>query len=140
MSDLKREARDALENAREKAGNIFENIKDKAVEWKDKAAPTVENLKDRAVEWKDKAAPAVENLKDKAVDAVKQGAGRVRDRASSDVKNDFFNDLDAEARQQKAGAQQEAEAMQRRLEALLRGEADAAPDAEEPDEDATREE
>ena len=122
MSDLKREARDALENAREKAGNIFENIKDKAVEWKDKAVP------------------AVENLKDKAVDAVKQGAGRVRDRASSDVKNDFFNDLDAEARQQKAGAQQEAEAMQRRLEALLRGEADAAPDAEEPDEDATREE
>ncbi len=140
MSDLKREARDALENAREKAGNIFENIKDKAVEWKDKAAPAVENLKDKAVEWKDKAVPAVENLKDKAVDAVKQGAGRVRDRASSDVKNDFFNDLDAEARQQKAGAQQEAEAMQRRLEALLRGEADAAPDAEEPDEDATREE
>ena len=139
MSDLKREARDALENAREKAGSIFENIKDKAVEWKDKAAPAVENLKDRAVEWKDKAAPAVENLKDKAVEAVKQGAGRVCDRASSDVKNDFFNDLDAEARQQKAGAQQEAEAMQRRLEALLRGEADAAPDAEEPDEDATRE-
>ena len=140
MSDLKREAHDALENAREKAGNIFENIKDKAVEWKGKATPAVENLKDRAVEWKDKAVPAVENLKDKAVDAVKQGAGRVRDRASSDVKNDFFNDLDAEARQQKAGAQQEAEAMQRRLEALLRGEADAAPDAEEPDEDATREE
>ena len=140
MNDLKREARDALENAREKAGNIFENIKDKAVEWKGKATPAVENLKDKAVEWKDKAVPAVENLKDKAVDAVKQGAGRVRDRASSDVKNDFFNDLDAEARQQKAGAQQEAEAMQRRLEALLRGEADAAPDAEEPDEDATREE
>lgn len=139
MSDLKNEARDALENAKEKAGNVFESLKDKAAEWKDKAAPAVESLKDKAVEWKDKAAPAVENLKDKAaeaVESVKRGRSRA---AASDVKNELFDGLEAQALQQQRSAQQEAEDMQRRLEALMRGEPAGAPDAEEPDADETRE-
>ena len=152
MSDLKNEARDALENAKEKAGNVFESLKDKAVEWKDKAAPAVESLKDKAVEWKDKAAPAVESLKDKAVEwkdkaapaveslkdkaagaveSVKRGRSRT---AAGDVKNELFDGLE-----QQRSAQQEAEDMQRRLEALMRGEPAGAPDAEEPDADETRE-
>ena len=157
MSDLKNEARDALENAKEKAGNVFESLKDKAVEWKDKAAPAVESLKDKAVEWKDKAAPAVESLKDKAVEwkdkaapaveslkdkaagaveSVKRGRSRT---AAGDVKNELFDGLEAQALQQQRSAQQEAEDMQRRLEALMRGEPASAPDAEEPDADETRE-
>ena len=139
MSDLKNEARDALENAKEKAGNVFESLKDKAVEWKDKAAPAVESLKDKAVEWKDKAAPAVENLKDKAagaVESVKRGRSRT---AAGDVKNELFDGLEAQALQQQRSAQQEAEDMQRRLEALMRGEPVGASDAEEPDADETRE-
>ena len=139
MSDLKNEARDALENAKEKAGNVFESLKDKAVEWKDKAAPAVESLKDKAAEWKDKAAPAVESLKDKAagaVESVKRGRSRT---AAGDVKNELFDDLEAQALQQQRSAQQEAEDMQRRLEALMRGEPASAPDAEEPDADETRE-
>ena len=139
MSDLKNEARDALENAKEKAGNVFESLKDKAVEWKDKAAPAVESLKDKAVEWKDKAAPAVESLKDKAagaVESVKRGRSRA---AAGDVKNELFDDLEAQALQQQRSAQQDAEDMQRRLEALMRGEPAGSPDAEEPDADETRE-
>ena len=139
MSDLKNEARDALENAKEKAGNVFESLKDKATEWKDKAAPTVESLKDKATEWKDKAAPAVESLKDKAaeaVESVKRGRSRT---AMGDVKNELFDDLEAQALQQQRSAQQDAEDMQRRLEALMRGEPAGASDAEEPDADETRE-
>ena len=139
MSDLKNEARDALENAKEKAGNVFESLKDKATEWKDKAAPTVESLKDKATEWKDKAAPAVESLKDKAAEAV-ESVKRGRSRAAmGDVKNELFDGLEAQALQQQRSAQQEAEDMQRRLEALMRGEPAGAPDAEEPDADETRE-
>ncbi len=121
MSDLKNEARDALENAKEKAGNVFESLKDKAVEWKDKAAPAVESLKDKAAG---------------AVESVKRGRSRT---AAGDVKNELFDSLEAQALQQQRSAQQEAEDMQRRLEALMRGEPASAPDAEEPDADETRE-
>lgn len=121
MSDLKNEARDALENAKEKAGNVFESLKDKAVEWKDKAAPAVESLKDKAAG---------------AVESVKRGRSRT---AAGDVKNELFDGLEAQALQQQRSAQQEAEDMQRRLEALMRGEPAGSPDAEEPDADETRE-
>ncbi len=121
MSDLKNEARDALENAKEKAGSVFESLKDKAVEWKDKAAPALESLKDKAAG---------------AVESVKRGRSRT---AAGDVKNELFDGLEAQALQQQRSAQQEAEDMQRRLEALMRGEPAGAPDAEEPDADETRE-
>ena len=88
---------------------------------------------------KEKAGNVFESLKDKAagaVESVKRGRSRT---AAGDVKNELFDGLEAQALQQQRSAQQEAEDMQRRLEALMRGEPAGAPDAEEPDADETRE-
>ena len=85
------------------------------------------------------------NLKDRASDVVDRIRDAVTDKDKSDVKNEMFEELEKDAHEQLDDARRAADDMQRRLEALMRGETgdDAsektADDAEEPSPEETRE-
>ena len=139
MSNLKNGAREAFESLKGKASGWMDTASDVVDNLKDKAAPTVDNLKDKASDavdnLKDKASDVVDNLKDKASDVVDFIRDAVSDKPV-EPKNEMFEGLEEEAKQQQADARLAAEEMQRKLEKLLCGEKDhGATDPEEPGHD-----
>ncbi len=79
----------------------------------------------------------MDNLKDKASDVVDFIRDAVSDKPA-EPKNEMFEGLEAEARQQQADAKLAAEEMQRKLEKLLCGEKDhGMTDPEEPNKNET---
>lgn len=126
MSDLKNEARDLLNRAKDKINPVVDDIKEKAApiveDIKEKAAPVVEDIRE-------KAAPVITKAKDiaeDAIDAVKEGAEKIgglfEEKAPGmHVKNELFDELGAQAADAKQAAMAKAEEMQRRLEELMNG-------------------
>ena len=126
MSDLKNEARDLLNRAKEKINPLVEDVKEKA-------APIVDDIKEKTVpvvdEIKEKAAPVITKAKDiaeDAVEAVKEGAEKIgslfEDKAPGvQVKNELFDELENQAMGVKDAAKAKAEEMQRRLEEMMGG-------------------
>lgn len=125
MSDILNETRAAIERAVEKAAPVAEDVKEKlgaAVDnLKEKAAPVVEDVKE-------KAAPVMEKVKagvGSAVDAVKDGAEKIGDLLTPDapglnVKNELFDELEEQVRQQKEASMSVAEEMHRRMLELMK--------------------
>lgn len=125
MSDIINETRAAIERAIMKASPMAGDVKEKVgatvEELKEKAAPVVEDVKE-------KAAPVVDKLKSgvgSAVDAVKDGAEKIGDLLTPDapglnVKNELFDELEDEVRQQKEESMSIAEDMQRRILELMK--------------------
>lgn len=126
MSEMKNDARDFLERAKEKINPIVEDVKEKA-------APIVDDLREKAVpvveDIREKAAPVIEKAKDaaeSAIEAVKEGAEKIGDlfeekKPGLNVKNELFDELEAQAIGVKDAAKAKADELQRRLEELMSG-------------------
>ena len=115
--ELKEKAGGALEFAREKAGQL----KDSAAsgELKDKAAGVISDVKE-------KAAPVLDKVKDAAgdvADKVKDAATTVMsgEKPALDVKNELFNELGKEVAENRDAIQEQAAAMQAKIEEMLGG-------------------
>lgn len=114
MSDIVSETRDAILRAIMRAVPMAEEVKEKV-------GTAVEDVKE-------KAAPVVEKVKSgvgSAVDAVKDGAEKVGDLLTPDapglnVKNELFDELEDEVRQQKEESMSAAEDMQRKILELMK--------------------
>ena len=115
MHDLKNEAREMLDRAKERIQPIVEDAREKA-------SPVIEDVKE-------KAAPAVARVRDiasGAVEAARDAAERIGDLFEEkgpgmNVKNDLFDSLEEDARARKGAAQDKAAELQRRLEELMGG-------------------
>ena len=113
MNDLKNDARELLERAKEKISPVVEDVKEKAM-------PVIEDAKE-------KAAPVIAKAKDaasEAVDAVMDAAGKIGELFDDKipvphVDNELFGKLETEARAAKDAAMDKAAEMQRRLEELM---------------------
>ena len=126
-------AKDAVESGelKEKAGDALEFAKDKAGALKDAAA---------SGELKEKAGAALETAREKAapvIDKVKDAAGDVADKVKDaatavmsgekpavEVKNELFTELGEQVAQDKDAIQEQAAAMQAKIEEMLGGKKD----------------
>jgi len=137
MSDLKNDAREFFEQAREKIAPIVESAKEAVnpvlQDVKEAVSPVLEDVKEAVnpvlEDVKEKGAPVVAKVKDaaeEAIDAVKDGAKKVEDFFSApapglNVKNEFFSELEKEALAQKEAAKAKAEEMSRKLREMMEG-------------------
>lgn len=104
MSDLKKEAQEALERAKGKIAPIVEDVKEKS-------APVIADIREKT---------------DGAIDAVKEGAEKLGSLfapkgSAPNVKNELFDELEAQAVSAKEATRAKAEEMQRRLEEMMGG-------------------
>lgn len=108
MENWMNEARDAVKKAGEKIKPVAEEIREKA-------APAAEKIKDGA-----------ELALDRVKQAAKNVGARLEDAApGADRKNKFFDALEDEAVEIKEAAKQKADDLQKKLEALMRGDKEA---------------
>lgn len=137
MNEIKNDAREFLDRAKEKISPIVEDVKEKAApvveDIKEKTAPVLEDIKEKTApvveDIKEKAAPVITKAKDaaeSAIEAVKEGAEKIgslfeEKGPGMNVKNELFDELEVQARSVKDAAQSKAEEMQRRLEELMGG-------------------
>lgn len=115
MSEMKNETRDFLDHAKEKISPIVDDVKEKA-------APIVDDLREKAAPVIEKAKGAAES----AIEAVKEGAEKIGDlfeekKPGLNVKNELFDELEAQAIGVKDAAKAKADELQRRLEELMGG-------------------
>lgn len=123
MSDLKAGAKEMLGRAKETVSDAAERVQEKA-------APVLDGARERAAALKERAEPALEKVKDgaaNAVEALKEGAECLGglldgDAPARNIRNELFGELEQEVAEQRDAAKAKAEEMQRRLEALMRGE------------------
>ena len=123
-------AKDAVQSGelKEKAQGALEFAKDKAGALKDAAASgeLKEKAQDALETAKDKAAPVIDKVKDAAgdvADKVKDAAATVMsgEKPALDVKNELFDELGEQVAQSKDAIQEQAAAMQAKIEEMLGG-------------------
>lgn len=132
MSDLNNEVRESEVQEQVHTAEVVNEEKNPVLEGvKAKLEPIVEDVRakiDPVVEdVKSKAAPVIDKVKtaaEDAIDAVKEGAEKVSDFLSADlpginVKNELFDELEAQTTAQKDAAKAKAEEMQALLEKMM---------------------
>lgn len=100
MENMLNEAREAIRKVGEKVEPVLENVREKA-------EPVIDNIRDGAGD---------------AFERVKRAAKDVGARVGSgEIRNEFFDTLTDEAKELKDAACRKAGDMQKKLEALMRG-------------------
>lgn len=90
----------------------------------EKMQPVVEDLREKAEPVAEKVREGAEAVVDRVKEAAEDVGSRLQKTApGADFKNEFFSALEDEAREMKNEAGQKADEMQKKLEALMRGEA-----------------